>query len=121
MQKEEEKSAEKSGFDEWLEKGKKLIDNASDYLEDKIEDVKESETYQKVSEFVEDKTAEFKSGEMEQKLNAYKDSVAQNAEEVFDKAKSAVGNLADDVEELIGKVKTSIKGKDGSTPPENVT
>jgi hypothetical protein len=115
---EEEKKQEpvepkKEGF---LDKAKKLVNKADDFIDDKVEDVKKSEAFKKVhdaidkaEDYVEDKIEDIKESGAKEKLEAFADKTEVKAEETMSKlkqfGKKVAGKAADKLEDIAENLK----------------
>ena len=69
-----------------LDKAKKLVDKADDFIEENVEKVKKSKAFESVAEsfdkagdFVEDKIEEIKQGGVKEKLEAFADKAEEQS------------------------------------------
>ncbi len=115
-------SAPKSKLEELLDKTKAFADKAEDFVEEKVEQIKQSGTYEKatvmadkVSDYVEGKVGDFQSSEMGAKFENFKEKAGGQAEDLYEKTKSVVNLVVDDVEEAIDQIKEKINKK-GDAP-----
>ncbi|MFZ2339289.1 MAG: hypothetical protein WAW07_06130, partial [Bacteroidales bacterium] len=70
-----------------LDKAKKLFGKADDFIDDKVDDVKQTqafkkvkETYEKAEDYVEDKIEDIKESGVKEKLEAFTDKVEDKTE-----------------------------------------
>jgi len=106
--------------DELIEKGKILADKAEEFISEKANQFKSTETFGKISnflgsvgDFLDKKSDEFHSGEMEAKIGAFKEKAGGQANEILKKAKEAGIKIGDAVEEQIETFKGN-KDKPGN-------
>jgi hypothetical protein len=110
-----------------MDKAKKLVDKADDFIEENVEKVKKSkafeslaESFEKAGGYVEDKIEEIKQGGVKEKLEAVADKAEEKAEETLsrlkDLGKKAADKTADKLEDIAGNIRT-MTNKDNK--PEN--
>src|SRR5512133_3587677 len=85
----------------FLDKAKKLVDKADDFIEENVEKVKKSkafesvaETFDKAGDFVEDKIEDLKKSNVKEKLETLADKAEDKADETISKAKVLGKKLA---------------------------
>jgi hypothetical protein len=115
---------EKESF---IDRAKKLVDKADDFIDENVEKVKKSKTFESVTEsfgkaedFVEDKVKDIKETDFKAKFETITDEVEAKAEETLSKAKIAgktlanktAGKLEDIAENIRKKVEEDLKPKD---------
>ena len=100
--------------DEFFDKTRKMADQAEEKLKESFEKAKKSETYEKISgmvgqvgEFVEKKIDELKESDIPGKAERLRDQAEAHAESAIEKARAFGAGVADEVEEVI----ESLKGK----------
>ncbi len=104
--------------DEFFDKTREMADQAEDKLKESFEKAKKSETYEKISgmvgqvgDFVEKKIEELKESDLPGKAERFRDQAEAHAESAIDKAKAFGAGLAEEVDEVI----ESLKGKKKQT------
>lgn len=117
MEDNEKKEPEKESL---IDKAKKLADKADDFIDEKVEQMKQSEAFKSVSDaldkagdFVEDKIEEIKSGETEEKLKAFAGKAEEKAGETLSRAKQAGKKLADQAADKLEDLAENIRKKAG--------
>jgi len=114
-----------------LDKAKKLIDKADDFIEEKVEQVKQSKPFESVAEaldkagdYVEDKVEDIKNAGIKEKLEAFADKTGDAVEEKVSKAKEAGKKLANKAADKLDDIAENLRkrAKDEKTteeePPE---
>ena len=104
--------------DEFFDKTREMADQAEEKLKESFEKAKKSETYEKISgmvgqvgDFVEKKIEELKESDIPGKAERLRDQAEAHAESAIEKARAFGAGLADEVEEVID----SLKGKKKQT------
>jgi ElaB/YqjD/DUF883 family membrane-anchored ribosome-binding protein len=127
MEEETKKEPEKPEEKGWAEKAKKLIDKADDFIDEKVDKIKNSKTYESVTgaldkaeDYVEDKIEEVKSGEAKEKLKSFADKAEDEAKEKLSKAKEfgkkIAAKTADKLDDLAENIRN--KSKDDMKPED---
>ncbi len=114
-------SEPKSKIDELIDKTKEFADKAEDLVGENIEKIKKSGTFEKaaglvdkVGDYVEGQVDKFQSGEAGAMFETFKEKAEDQAEDLYEKGKSVVNLIVDDVEEAIDKLKGKANRKDNS-------
>ncbi|MGD0340763.1 MAG: hypothetical protein ABSA76_03530 [Bacteroidales bacterium] len=108
-----------------LDKAKKFAEKADDFIDENVEKLKKSKTFESVTgamdkagNYVENKVKEAKDGKIKEKLEALADKAEAKAEEEMSKAKVAgkklAGKAADKLEDIAGEIRK--KTKDDKAP-----
>lgn len=112
-------SEPKSKIDELIDKTKAFADKAEELVGENVEKIKKSGTFEKaaglvdkVGDYVEDKVDEFQRGEAGTRFEKFKEKAEDQAEDLYEKGKSVVNLIVDDVEEAIDKLKGKANRKD---------
>lgn len=100
------------------DKAEKLIGEGFDKAKEHIEKAKESEAYAKINqsmnqagEYVERKLEELKQGDLPDKIEALREKAEDKAEGLIDQAKAYGSIIADDVDEVIETMKDKFSGQ----------
>lgn len=100
--------------DDLFEKTREMAGKAEEKLKESFEKAKKSETFEKISgmvgqvgDFVEKKLDELKESDLPGKAERFRDKAEAHTESAIDKAKAFGAGLAEEVDEVI----ESLKGK----------
>ena len=106
--------------------GKIIAEKAEDFIVEKAEQLKDSETFIKVSnffgkvgDFLDQKSDEFHSGEMVSKIDAFKEKAGDQAIDLLKKAKETSIKIGDAVDDQIEALKGK-KNKPGNQNGEGI-
>jgi DNA-binding transcriptional regulator YhcF (GntR family) len=107
--------------DDFFDKTREMADKAEAKLEETFEKVRTSETYAKITdamgqagEYVEKKIEELKESDIPEKAEKFREKAEDETEKFIGKAKTIGANLADDLDEAIDSLKDKLSGKDSN-------
>lgn len=111
-----------------LDKAKKLVNKADDFIEENVEKVIKSKAFESVAEsfdkagdYVEDKIEDIKKANVKEKLETFADKAEDKAEEALSKAKVLGKKLANKAAGKLGDFAENIKNKTKEEEkPENL-
>jgi ElaB/YqjD/DUF883 family membrane-anchored ribosome-binding protein len=100
------------------DKAEKLLEEGFDKAKEHFEKAKESETYAKINqsmnqagEYVEKKLEEIRQGDLPDKIEAFRDKAEDKAETLIEQARAYGSIIADDVDEVIDSMKDKLSGQ----------
>jgi len=125
MEEQEKDKAGKPEKESLLDKAKKIVDKADDFLDEKIEQAKKSETFDKVSDaiekaedFVGEKIEEFKKSETREKIESLADKAEDKADDAISKlkefGKKVAGKTADTLDDIADNLRKKSSEEDNS-------
>jgi ElaB/YqjD/DUF883 family membrane-anchored ribosome-binding protein len=102
----------------FLDKAKKLVDKADDFIDENVDKVMKSkafesvaDTFDKAGDFVEDKIEDIKKANLKEKFEALADQAEDKAEETLSKAKVLGKKLADKTAGKLEDIAENIRNK----------
>ena len=108
-------SSEEEGF---LEKAKKLVGKADDFIDENVDKVMKSkafesvaETFDKAGDFIEEKIEDIKKANVKEKLETLADKAEDKADETLIKAKDLGKKLANETAGKLEEIAENIRSK----------
>jgi hypothetical protein len=105
--------------DDFFDKSREMADKAEAKLEETLERVRASETYAKITdamgqagEYVEKKIEELKESDIPEKAGKFREKAEAETEKFIGRAKTISANLADELDEVIDSLKDKLSGRD---------